>query len=153
MIIVYLGIGSNLGDRQLFLDRAQQEMDKIPETRFLRSAAVYETDPVGGPPQGKYLNTVWEIETALTPEGLKKELIRIENRFGRKRREKNAPREIDLDILLFGDQIVKIESLKIPHPRMQERAFVMVPLSELASDFRHPILKKSMRELARGMSL
>ena len=98
---VYIGVGSNLGNRESFLERAKSLTAKLPQTRFLRSSSIYETDPVGGPPQGKYLNTVWEIETSLPPAELKRELRGIEGRLGRKQSFANAPREIDLDILFY----------------------------------------------------
>jgi 2-amino-4-hydroxy-6-hydroxymethyldihydropteridine diphosphokinase len=145
---VFLGVGSNLGDRAQHLEAAKALLQKLPETRFLKSSSVLETEPVGGPPrQGKYLNAVWEIETALPPRELKDKLLQIESRLGRRRGELNAPREIDLDILFCGDQIVAEEKLKIPHPRLHERAFVLVPLVELAPEFIHPKMKKSVKEL------
>ncbi len=144
---VYLGVGSNLGDRQFYLEEAKKLTRKIPDTRFLRSSSVLETDPVGGPPQGKFLNAVWEIETGLSPRELKKRLREIENQLGRRRAERNTPREIDLDILSYGHQVVEENDLKIPHPRLHERTFVLLPLCELAPEWKHPVLKKTMKEL------
>ena len=144
---VYLGVGSNLGDRKANLAKARSLLQKFPATRFLRGSSIFETDPVGGPPQGKFLNAVWEVETALLPGELRKELQTIEARLGRKRGERNAPREIDLDILFYGDRIVEERELQIPHPRLHERAFVLLPLSELAPELEHRILKKTVKEL------
>lgn len=144
---VYLGVGSNLGNRQHYLDAARKLTEEIPRTRFLKSSSVIETDPVGGPPQGKYLNAVWEIETTLAPRELKNHLLKIEAQLGRKRNAKNTPREIDLDILFYGDRVIEEKDLKIPHPRLQERFFVLIPLNEIASDKVHPGLKKSVKEI------
>ena len=150
---VYLGVGSNLGDRAAYLKKAQLLLSTIPKTRFLRSSNLFETEPVGGPPQqGKYLNAVWEIETSLAPGALKDKLREIEAELGRKRSVVNAPRKIDLDILFYGNKIVEEEGLRIPHPRLHERLFVLEPLVELAFDFKHPVLKKSVRELLNEQS-
>ena len=149
---VYLGVGSNLGDRAAYLKKAQSLLSTIPKARFLRSSNLYETKPVGGPPQGKYLNAVWEIETSLAPGALKDKLREIEAKLGRKRSVVNAPRKIDLDILFYGNKIVEEEGLRIPHPRLHERLFVLEPLAELAFDFKHPVLKKSVRELLNEQS-
>lgn len=149
---VYLGIGSNLGDRTFHLQQAKALIHELPNTRFLRSSSIHETDPVGGPPQGKYLNAVWEIETALPPKELKERLREIEEKLGRKRVDpKNAPRPIDLDILFYGDQVVAEDDLKIPHPRLHERAFVLEPLFELIPDFIHPLFKESVKELLQNL--
>ncbi len=146
---VYLSVGSNLGDRASHLHKAQIFIEGFPQTRFLRSSSVYETDPVGGPPQGKYLNAAWEIETALAPGELRERLKEVEEEIGRKRsEEKYAPREIDLDIIFYGNRVVEEPDLKIPHPRLQERGFVLEPLEELIPDFVHPILRKTVKELA-----
>lgn len=145
---VYLGVGSNLGERELNLEKAKALASAIPHTRFLRSSRVIETDPVGvDPSHGKYLNAVWELETELPPQKLKEALQRIEGTLGRKRGILSTPREIDLDILFYGDQRVDEGDLKIPHPRLHERAFVLVPLAELAPELVHPQLKRSVREL------
>lgn len=146
---VYLGVGSNLGDRAAYLHQAQSLVARLPESRLLRSSTVYETDPVGGPPQGKYLNAVWELETSLTPRKLKDQLREIEKQLGRKPSNPNAPRQIDLDILFYGDWIVKENDLRIPHPRLHERAFVLRPLLELAPEKLHPESKKSVEQLLR----
>ena len=144
---IYVGVGSNLGDRARFLEKAKSLVNQLPGTRFLRSSSVYETEPVGGPPQGKYLNAVWEIETSLSPHEIKEKLREIEAKLGRRRSFENAPREMDLDILFYGSQIIDEEGLKIPHPRLQERLFVLEPLTELAPDLRHPVLEKTTKEL------
>ena len=115
--------------------------------RFLRSSKVYETDPVGGPPQEKYLNAVWKIETAIPAAELLQKLLAIENEMGRVRREKNGPRPIDLDILFYGSEIIRELGLQAPHPRLHEREFVLKPLCDLAPDFVHPVLGKTIAVL------
>ncbi len=144
---VYLSVGSNLGDRAAHLEEARSRVERLPETKFLRASSVLETDPVGGPPQGKYLNAIWEIETALSPKELKDGLKKIEETLGRKPSFRNAPREIDLDIILYGDQVVEENDLQIPHPRFHERGFVLEPLAELVPGKIHPTLGKTVREL------
>ena len=119
----------------------------MPDTQWIQSSSVLETDPVGGPLQGKFLNAVWEVKTNLLPKSLKDKLLQIELQLGRRRTVPNAPREIDLDILFYGNRIIEEESLTIPHPRLHERSFVLVPLEELTKDFVHPKLNKSIREL------
>ena len=127
----YIGIGSNLGDRQKNIDKAIEELKKNNNIRFKRSSSIYETEAVSDIPQGKYLNGVLEIETSFDPENLLKELNRIEERLGRKRTIKNAPRTIDLDILYYGDEKINEEGLIVPHPRIKEREFVLKGLREL----------------------
>ena len=131
MITCYIGIGSNLGNRRLYIDKAIEELKKNKEIKFTRSSSIYETDPVSDIPQGKFLNGVLEIETALAPLELLKELNKIESKLGRKRTVKNAPREIDLDILYYGFEAVEDEGLSIPHPKIMEREFVLRGLKEL----------------------
>lgn len=136
MVKCYIGIGSNLGDRRLNIDKAIEDLKRCESIKFTRSSSIYETDPVDAPPfdgrpQGRFLNGVLEIETALAPLDLLKILNRIEEGLGRKRTVKNAPREIDLDILYYGLEAVEDEDLVIPHPRIMEREFVLRGLKEL----------------------
>ncbi|MFA5142690.1 MAG: 2-amino-4-hydroxy-6-hydroxymethyldihydropteridine diphosphokinase [Candidatus Omnitrophota bacterium] len=131
MVICYIGIGSNLGDRQGYIDKAVEELKRSKDISFKRSSSIYETDPVSVIPQGKFLNGVLEIETSLSPRGLLKELNRIEEALGRRRTVKDAPREIDLDILYYGEDVVAAAGLQIPHPRIAEREFVLKGLREL----------------------
>ena len=147
MARVYVAVGSNLGDREKNFSRAKELVEKIKRTKFLRASAIYETDPVGGPPQGKYLNAVWEMETDLAPKKFLRNLLEVERQMGRVRSQRNAPRGIDLDLLFHEDKIIKSNQLTIPHPRLHERIFVLQPLAELAPDFMHPVLKKTIREL------
>ena len=148
---VFIGAGSNLGDRGGTLTEARLKIGKLPGTRFLRSSSVIETEPVGGPPQGKFLNAVWEIETLLSAPELRDRLLGIESELGRVRTVRNAPRPIDLDILFYGDEVVSGGPLEIPHPRLHERAFVLGPLAELASGKVHPKLKKTVKELLESL--
>ena len=141
----FIGAGSNLGNREANLEAAKERLTLL--VKFLCASPVYETDPVGGPPQGKYLNAVWEIETSLGADDLLNALLEIESAMGRVRKEKNGPRVIDLDILFCGDQIVNKPGLRIPHPRLHEREFVLKPMMDLAPDFRHPVFKKTITEL------
>lgn len=131
MVICYIGIGSNLGNRRKYIEKAIEELDKVRSTKVRRTSSIYETDPVSGIPQGKFLNGVLEIETDLLPEELLKELNGVEEGLGRVRTLRNAPRTIDLDILYYGDEKIKSKNLIIPHPRLREREFVRKGLREL----------------------
>ena len=131
MTTCYIGVGSNIDDRRKFIDSSIVELKKVRGVSVTRVSSVYETLPVSDIPQGKYLNGVIEIETDISPKALLKELNRIEEKLGRKRTVKNAPRTIDLDILYYGDEKIKDKDLIIPHPRIQEREFVLRGLKEL----------------------
>jgi 2-amino-4-hydroxy-6-hydroxymethyldihydropteridine diphosphokinase len=144
---VYIGIGSNLGEREKHIQRALELVGSIRGVRTMACASLRETEPVGGPSQGKYLNTVWQIETDLSPRKLLEHLIEIERQLGRVREEKNGPRTLDLDILFYEREIIDRPGLVIPHPRAHERLFVLEPMAELDPDFVHPLLKKSMKDL------
>lgn len=138
---VFIGVGSNLGDKSHNIERAIDYLQNNPAITVLKTSTIIETQPVGGPPQPKFLNGVIKIETSILPRELLFVLQDIENRLGRERREKNGPRVIDLDILLYGDKVIDEPDLKIPHPYMFERDFVMKPLLEIEPD----ILKKVRR--------
>lgn len=131
MVTCYIGIGSNLGDRKKNIERAIEELRKNKDMQFKRSSSIYETEPVSDIPQGMFLNGVIEIETDLEAESLLRELNRIEEKLGRKRTAKFAPRAIDLDILYYGDEKIDEEGLVIPHPRIGAREFVLKGLREL----------------------
>lgn len=130
---IYLGLGSNIGDRLGSLTRAVDGL-KQRDVHLVRSSRVYETDPVGGPAQPDYLNAVIEVETKLEPRDLLRACLEVEDELGRVRGERWGPRTIDIDILVYGDRDVFDPDLVIPHPRMHERAFVLVPLLELEAD-------------------
>jgi 2-amino-4-hydroxy-6-hydroxymethyldihydropteridine diphosphokinase len=145
MIIAYIGIGSNLGDRFINLSTA---IDLLNEKCGVgKVSSVYETEPVGFDDQPFFLNCVAEISTKLTPHRLLEELKGIERKMGRINTFLNSPRTIDLDILFYGEEIIESQELIIPHPRLQERAFVLVPLNEIAPNFIHPVLRKTINRL------
>jgi 2-amino-4-hydroxy-6-hydroxymethyldihydropteridine diphosphokinase len=147
---VYLTLGSNVGDRQTNLKRAL-ELLETPELHVLRLSSVYDTEPRDLRSQPRFLNQVVEAETSLFPMQLLKRIAKIERELGRKRLVEKGPRTIDIDILLFERFVVDTEELTIPHPRLHERRFVLEPLAELAPDLRHPVLRKSVRELLSGV--
>ncbi len=132
MSIVYIGMGSNLGQREENIQKAISLLEK--QNKILKISTIIETDPVGGPPQGKFLNAVVKMETALEPLDLLKVLQNIEQQLGRVRTIPNAARTIDLDILLYDKISMQTPELTIPHPRMFEREFVLKPLKEIASE-------------------
>jgi len=147
---VYIALGSNLGDRAENLRLAREHLAG-PELRVLRDSSVYETAPRGVEDQPWFLNQVLECETDLFPRQLLSRLKKIERTMGRRKRAVNGPREIDLDILLYGDMVVKAQKLEIPHPRMAERRFVLEPLAELAPEKRHPGTRKTVKEMLAGV--
>ena len=130
MAIVYLGIGSNLGNREENIQKALTLLQKN-NIQILKTSSIIETDPVGGPPQGKFLNGVIKISTMLTPTDLLKLLKYIERSLGRYATGLNQPRPIDMDILLYNKIDLQTPELMIPHPRMLERDFVLTPLQEI----------------------
>ncbi len=136
--IAYLALGSNLGDREGYLRAAIARLEEAPGVNLLRCSRVYETEPVGVTEQPRFLNMVVEVEAEGTPRDLLALAKRIERELGRKRRRRWGPREIDIDVLIFDDETVDDDDLKVPHPRMWERAFVMAPLAELAPEIESP---------------
>ena len=151
MFLAYIGVGSNLGQRKENIFSSEKLIRSTSGIKFLRSSPIIETDPVGGPAQGKFLNAVFEIETLLLPETLLKALQDIEKSLGRKRSIKWGPRKIDLDILLYGDRIVDRKDLQIPHPLLHKRRFVLEPLCQLNPSAEHPVLKKQIRWILEGL--
>ncbi len=151
MKLVYIALGSNLGDRKENLRRAQEQI-AAPDLRVLRVSSIYETAPRDVEDQPWFLNQAIECETELFPRQLLARLQKIEKAMGRKRRMAKGPREIDLDILLYGDAVVKAPELEVPHPRMAERRFVLEPLAELVPDKRHPGTRRTAREMLAGVS-
>ncbi|MCE4957961.1 2-amino-4-hydroxy-6-hydroxymethyldihydropteridine diphosphokinase [Macrococcoides caseolyticum] len=147
MSIVYISFGSNIGDRAQQINNALKMLDNISDTVITRVSSLYETAPVGGVAQDDFLNGVVEVMTTLTPIALLNEIQSIELKLGRKREVHWGPRTIDLDIILYDDQVIDNERLKVPHPYMHERSFVLIPLNEIAPDAVHPVLNKEINEL------
>lgn len=145
--IAYIGIGSNLGDREGNIGRAIGLLDGNPDIQIIKSSSLYETEPVGYKEQGDFLNGVIEISTSLGPRDLLEIIGHLGNSINIKPKEKWGPRWIDLDILFYDNLIIQEEDLAIPHPRLHERGFVLVPLVEIAPHLIHPVLKLSVREL------
>ena len=135
MATVYLALGSNVGDRHSSIQRAVEALNAAG-IHVERVSTIIETEPMGGPVQGKFLNAVLKARTELSPELLHSQTRRIEKELGRVHREVNGPREIDIDILLYGHITLSFPGLTIPHPRMLERAFVMGPLKEIAPELK-----------------
>jgi 2-amino-4-hydroxy-6-hydroxymethyldihydropteridine diphosphokinase len=134
--IVYVGIGSNLADPVRQVSAALRELDVLPHTRLVKQSSLYRSAPVGHDEQPDFVNAVAQLETALPAERLLAELHEIEARHGRTRSFPNAPRTLDLDLLLYGDAVLALSALTVPHPRMHERAFVLKPLLEIAPQLR-----------------
>lgn len=143
--LVYLSLGSNMGDREVHLHDAMARLSA--QGRIASVSSFYETEPVEFTNQGWFLNCAVALETTNTPEQVMAGILQIEHEMGRQRLQKKGPRIIDIDILLFSDKIVDSAGLIIPHPAMQERRFVLQPLAEIAPEARHPVLKKTVREL------
>ena len=146
--IAYLALGSNLGNRLANLKAAI--LNFTPQMTIRKKSSVYETPPWGFQEQDAFLNQVVKVETNLEPEPLLRHLKRLETALGRVSNFQNGPRLIDIDILFFDDVIMDTPPLVIPHPRLHERAFVLVPLAQLAADLVHPVLHKSIGELLEG---
>lgn len=142
----YLSLGSNVGEREKHLESAVSLLAG-PRLRVLRVSPVYETEPRDLPGQDMFLNLVLEAETELFPRQLLARAQEVEQRLGRVRRVAKGPRTIDVDILLYANFVVDAPELVIPHPRMHERRFVLEPLAGLAPELRHPVLRRTVREL------
>jgi 2-amino-4-hydroxy-6-hydroxymethyldihydropteridine diphosphokinase len=144
---VYLGLGSNVGDRQAALQTALQRLDESADLRLRRVSSMYETAAMDYPDQPDFLNCVAELETELLPLCLLQRVQRIEREMGRIRNFPKGPRIIDIDILLYGAATVRSAALEVPHPRMNQRRFVLEPLCELAPEARHPVTRQTFRDL------
>jgi 2-amino-4-hydroxy-6-hydroxymethyldihydropteridine diphosphokinase len=141
----FIGLGSNVGDRREHLRAAYAGLERLG--RVARVSSLYETEPVGFAEQGAFLNAVAVIETELTPHDLLQELLKIEAGRERVRAQRNGPRTLDLDLLFYGDEVIDRPGLAVPHPRLQDRRFVLAPLCQIAPDLRHPALGLSVQEL------
>jgi 2-amino-4-hydroxy-6-hydroxymethyldihydropteridine diphosphokinase len=143
---VFIGLGSNVGDRERALSQARARLREAGFAETTKSA-LYLTEPVGGPPQDWFLNQVIGGATALAPEDLMRACLDAERALGRERTVRNGPRTLDVDLLLYGDVVREGAALVLPHPRLHERRFVLVPLVEIAPHARHPVLGATAREL------
>ncbi|HLF85510.1 MAG TPA: 2-amino-4-hydroxy-6-hydroxymethyldihydropteridine diphosphokinase [Nitrospiria bacterium] len=143
----YLGLGSNLNDRQANIAEAITRLDSVPGIVIVNRSSLYESEPIGYKDQGWFVNAVIGINTTLSPRSLLDVCLGIEDKMGRIRRTEKGPREIDIDILIYGDLTVDEAGMKIPHPSMHIRRFVLVPLLEIAPHLCHPILQKSVKAL------
>jgi len=145
LVTVYLGLGSNLGEKQ---ENLQKALDYISQRmRIEKKSSIYDTAPIGNINQPRYLNMVCQVTTGIPPATLLFLTKGIETKVGRMPGPPNSPRIIDIDILLYGNEIVDTPDLKIPHPRMTERAFVLMPLAEIAPDLVHPVEKQPIKDL------
>ncbi|MBB3057575.1 2-amino-4-hydroxy-6-hydroxymethyldihydropteridine diphosphokinase [Mucilaginibacter gotjawali] len=143
---VFLLLGSNLGDRQLFMKQAIDQIESVIAP-VLKKSSVYETQSWGKTDAPDYLNQVILLKTAFNPNEVLEKVLNIENRLGRRREEKWGSRTIDIDILLYDQQIINDPGLIIPHPELQKRRFTLEPLAEIAADTMHPVLKKNILQL------
>ena len=149
MVTVYLGLGSNVGDRHENLHRALDLLSQRVQVE--QSSSIYDTEPVGNTDQPRFLNLVCRASTGLEPIALLTLAKGIESKLGRLPHTSNAPRPIDIDILFYGDQVIETTELIIPHPRLTERAFVLIPMAEIAPDLVHPVNSKTIKELIREL--
>ncbi|HPH97884.1 MAG TPA: 2-amino-4-hydroxy-6-hydroxymethyldihydropteridine diphosphokinase [Anaerolineaceae bacterium] len=150
METVYLATGTNLGERAANLRHAREELARAGVT-VTAVSLIYETPPWGYLPQPHFLNQVLQAQTALSPLELLKAVKKIEKHLGREPAVRYGPRLIDLDILFYGDHLINEEHLVVPHPRLHERAFVLVPLNDLVPDLVHPLLKQTIHSLLAGL--
>ena len=149
-VTIYLGLGSNMGNRQDNLDRALDLLSQ--RLRIGKVSSIYDTEPIGNVNQPHFLNLVCQAYTRLAPRELLTLAKGIELKLGRAFGKSNAPRSIDIDILFYGDLVIEMPELVIPHSRLTERAFVLVPLDEIAPDLVHPVSGKTVKELTKAMT-
>jgi 2-amino-4-hydroxy-6-hydroxymethyldihydropteridine diphosphokinase len=143
----YLSLGSNVGNREKYLKEAIKLLNQHHDIDVMKVSSIYETEPVGFTEQGEFLNLVLEINTSLSAETLLHQCLQVEKDLGREREFRWGPRIIDLDILLYNQENIETEKLIVPHPRMHERAFVLVPLAELSQTIKHPKLETPLSAL------
>lgn len=146
-----IALGSNLGDSAQILANAITVIDTVPSIRVTARSHFYKTAPVG-PPQPDYINACITIETTLAPRDLLHQLLTIEGQFGRVRKERWGARSLDLDVLFYGDRIIEAPKLSVPHPRLHERPFVLTPLLDVAPQWHHPVLHKTVAQIFSQLS-
>src|SRR5579871_939448 len=144
--LVYIALGSNVGDRAAILTQGIESLNAAG-VHVLRQSSFYASEPVDAPPQAWFLNAVVEAETSLMPLQLLRTLMRIEHDLGRRRTIPRGPRTLDLDILFYGSSVIHAKDLEVPHPRLEDRKFVLVPLAEIAPGLRHPVSHKTATQL------
>ena len=149
--IAYIGIGSNVGDKARQCEQGISEIQKLDRHRLLARSSLYKTQPIGYTEQDWFINLVIKIETEMDAPALLSSLKEIESRLGRVETLRWGPRTIDLDILFFNDHQIQTDELTVPHPLIQDRQFVLVPLAEIDPNLTHPVLKKTVKELLEGL--
>ena len=149
LVTVYLCLGSNMGDRKENIEKAMEYLSQ--KLRITGKSSVYDTEPVGNPEQPHFLNMVCQLKTMLKAADLLVLAKAIERKQGRMPGRANSPRPIDIDILFYGDEVINTPDLTIPHPRLTQRAFVLVPLAEIAPALVHPVNKKTVKELLKEL--
>jgi len=147
----YVGIGSNLGDREFLIRKAVESLRQLPQTNVSGVSSLYDTEPVGETEQPPFLNAVAWIETELAPRELLWQMLLIEKRMGRVRSKRWGPRSIDLDLLFYDDELIEEPDLSVPHPEAHRRAFVLLPLLELDPNFRHPVTGETVRRMIQKL--
>ena len=147
----FIGLGSNLGDREANLRQALEYLEQAPDTSVVRASSLYDTEPVGVEDQPHFLNAVAQLDTQLTPRQLLWNLMLVERRLGRVRSQRWGPRTLDLDMLLYEDSVVDEDDLKLPHPELAKRSFVLVPLVELEPLLVHPVTGETMLSLLQRL--
>lgn len=149
---VFLGLGSNLGNRIDYIEKAINEIGSLKDTKIINKASFYETEPWGFKEQPDFINSAVEIETTLSAEELFAGVKGIEQKLKRQNKGRWQEREIDIDILFYGNEIVHTEKINIPHKEIEKRKFVLIPMNELAPDFIHPVFNETIGELLNKSS-